>query len=95
MAGGPVGAVALPAVGYLAKKIGDLSTKRAVAALDSLVRSRSPLASQVAAQLPPQIVQQLPTKTQRILQNLAIAAPPIRQQVTQPISQQPSQAEAY
>jgi hypothetical protein len=65
--GGPVGAIALPAAGYLAKKIGDLSTKRAVSAVDSLVRSRSPLAAQVAAQLPPQIVRQLPAKTQSLL----------------------------
>jgi hypothetical protein len=86
-AAGPIGAVALPAVGYLAKKIGDMSTKNAVKNLDFLVRSRSPLASQVAAQLPPQIVAQLPTKSQRILQTLAIAAPPIRQQVGQPVGQ--------
>lgn len=86
-AAGPLGAVALPAAGYIAKKIGDLSTKRAVAAIDSLVRSRSPLAAQVAAQLPPQIVQQLPAKTQRILQALTVAAPPLRQQMTQPIRQ--------
>jgi hypothetical protein len=43
MAGGLPGAVALPAVGYIAKKIGDLSTKQAVASIDSMVRSRSPL----------------------------------------------------
>jgi hypothetical protein len=86
-AAGPVGAIALPAVGYLAKKIGDMSTKSAVKTLDSLVLSRSPLAQQVAAQLPPQIVAQLPTKTQRILQSLALAAPPLRQQIGQPVSQ--------
>jgi hypothetical protein len=86
-AAGPMGAVALPAVGYLAKKIGDMSTKSAVKSLDFLVRSRSPLAAQVAAQLPPQVVAQLPTKSQRILQNLAIAAPPIRQQISQPVGQ--------
>lgn len=78
-AAGPVGAIGLPAVGYIAKKIGDLSTKRAVDALDSLVRSRSPLAAQVAAQLPPQIVQQLPARSQRILQALVVSAPALRQ----------------
>jgi hypothetical protein len=86
-AAGPMGAVALPAVGYLAKKIGDMSTKNAVKNLDFLVRSRSPLAQQVAAQLPPQIVAQLPTKSQRILQTLAVAAPPIRQNIGQPVGQ--------
>jgi hypothetical protein len=92
-AAGPVGAIALPAVGYVAKKIGDLSTKKAVAAVDSLVRSRSPLAAQVAAQLPPQIVQQLPPKTQALLTAL-IAADPVlnpnagqRQQIGQPNAQ--------
>ncbi|SCB52726.1 hypothetical protein GA0061099_10396 [Bradyrhizobium yuanmingense] len=85
-AAGPMGAVALPAVGYLAKKIGDMSTKSAVKSLDFLVRSRSPLAQQVAAQLP-HVVAQLPTKSQRILQTLAVAAPPIRQQIGQPVGQ--------
>jgi hypothetical protein len=91
MAGGPVGAVAFPAVGYIAKKIGDLSTKRAVAAIDSLVRLRSPLAAQVSAQLPPQVIQQLPAKTQRLLQALVLADPvlsnQLRQQVSQPVAQ--------
>lgn len=85
--GGPIGAVALPAAGYIAKKIGDLSTKRAVSALDSLVRSRSPLASQVAAQMPPQIVSQLPSKTQRLLQALTVSAPTVRQQIPQSVGQ--------
>jgi hypothetical protein len=83
MAGGPVGAVALPAVGYIAKKIGDLSTKKAITALDSLVRSRSPLAAQVAA-LHPQIVQQLPSKTQRLLQ-AAILIDPVLSKASQPV----------
>lgn len=86
-AAGPLGAVALPAAGFLAKKIGDMSTKNAVKHLDFLVRSRSPLAQQVAAQLPPQLVSQLPTKSQRILQTLAVAAPPIRQNIGQPVGQ--------
>lgn len=72
LAGGPIGAVALPAAGYIAKKIGDLSTKQAVQAVDSLVRSRSPLAAQVAQQLP-QITSQLPPKTQELLRALFLA----------------------
>jgi hypothetical protein len=75
LAGGPIGAVALPVAGYIAKKIGDLSTKRAVAAVDSLVRSRSPLAAQVASQLSPQIINQLPAKSQQILQTIANQPP--------------------
>lgn len=86
-AAGPAGAVALPAVGYLAKKIGDLSTKRAISAVDSLVRSRSPLAAQVASQLPPQIIQQLPTKTQSLLQSLVLADPVLSKQQSQPVGQ--------
>lgn len=86
-AAGPLGAVGLPAAGYIAKKIGDLSTKRAVAAVDSLVRQRSPLAAQVAAQLPPQIVQQLPAKTQQLLQALILADPVLSKQVRQPVGQ--------
>jgi hypothetical protein len=86
-AAGPMGAVIAPAAGYIAKKIGDLSTKRAVAAVDSLVRSRSPLAAQVAAQLPPQIVQQLPSKTQALLQGFILADPALRQQARQAIGQ--------
>jgi len=89
-AGGPLGAIGLPAAGYLAKKIGDLSTKRAVAAVDSLVRSRSPLAAQVAAQLPPQVIQQLPAKSQRLLQALVLVDPVLsqsRQPVGQPVAQ--------
>lgn len=86
-AAGPAGAIGLPAAGYLAKKIGDLSTKRGVAALDSLVRSRSPLALQVASQLPPQIVAQLPPKTQSLLQTLALANPVLANQSRQPVGQ--------
>lgn len=88
--GGPVGA-AIPVVGYIAKKIGDLSTKRAVSAIDSLVRSRSPLAAQVSAQLPPQVIQQLPAKTQRLLQALVLADPVLSKQARQPIGQDAAQ----
>lgn len=87
LAGGPVGAVALPAVGYVAKKIGDLSTKKAVSALDSLVRSRSPLAAQVAAQLPPQVVAQLNPKTQALLSALIAADQTVGNQQGSPIGQ--------
>ncbi len=85
--GGPLGAVGLPVAGYIAKKIGDLSTKRAVSAVDSLVRSRSPLAAQVAAQLPPQITSQLNPKTQALLTALIAADPVISNQMGQPIGQ--------
>jgi hypothetical protein len=91
MAGGPVGMVALPAVGYVAKKIGDLSTKKAVNALDSLVRSRSPLAAQVAAQLPPQVVSQLDPKTQALLSALIAADPVLSKQGGQPVGQPAAQ----
>lgn len=89
-AAGPMGAIGLPAAGYLAKKIGDLSTKRAVDAVDSLVRSRSPLAAQVVAQLPPHIVHLLPAKTQRLVQGLVLSSPALnqpRQPVGQPAAQ--------
>lgn len=95
MAGGPIGAVALPAVGYVAKKIGDLSTKSAVAAIDSLVRSRSPLAAQVAAQLPPQITQQLSRKTQALLTSLIAADPILSQQGGQRLGQDVGQTKTY
>jgi len=80
VAGGPIGAVALPVAGYIAKKIGDLSTKRAVSALDSLVRSRSPLAAHVAAQLPPQVTKQLSAKSQALLTAMFAANPILSQQ---------------
>ena len=86
-AAGPMGAIGLPAAGYVAKKIGDLSTKRAVQAVDSLVRSRSPLAAQVAAQLPPQIIQKLPPKSQQLLRSLMFAKPALTQQGSQPVGQ--------
>jgi len=85
-AAGPMGAVVLPAAGYAAKKIGDLSTKKAVAAVDALIRSRSPLAAHVAAQLPPAVIQQLPPQTRALLTAM-IAADPVlsqRQNVSQP-----------
>lgn len=90
MAGGPLGAVALPAIGYMAKKIGDLSTKRAANAITSLVLSESPLAAQVAAQLPPHIIGQMPSKAQRALQKLILADPVLSkaaQQQSAPVSQ--------
>lgn len=74
-AAGPVGAVALPASGYVAKKIGDLSTKRQVAALDSLVRSRSPLAMEVAAQLP-DVAALLPPRSRALLSGIVPAIVP-------------------
>lgn len=79
------------AVGSVLRAMGGLSVKRQVAALDSLVRSRSPLAQQVAGQLPPQVVQQLPAKTQRLLQALVFADPALsnnsRNNVGEPATQ--------
>lgn len=76
---------AIPAM--VARQIGGLTTKRQVAALDSLVRSRSPLAAQVASQLPPPLLQQLPTKTQSLLQSLVLADPVLSQHLGQNVSQ--------
>lgn len=75
-AAGPMGAVVLPAAGYIAKKIGDLSTKRAVAALDSLVRSRSPLAAQVASTIP-HVANQLSPSSKVILASSQSSHPTI------------------
>ncbi len=80
----PAKLAAIPAM--MARQIGGLTTKRQVAALDSLVRSRSPLAAHVASQLPPQIVQQMPSKSQRLLQTLILADPTLSQ-----VSQQSGQ----
>lgn len=94
MLGGPIAAVSIPTVGYLAKKIGDLSTARAVQALDSLVRSRSPLAAQVAAQLPPQIVRQISPQSQLLLRSAALSLGPAIQPPNQNLGRQISQAPA-
>lgn len=94
MAGGPVGAVALPAIGYMAKKIGDLSTKRAANAITSLVLSESPLAAQVAVQLPPQVIRQMSSKAQSALQKLILADPVLSKAAQQP-RDQVSQPQAY
>lgn len=95
LAGGPAGAVALPAAGYIAKKIGDLSTKRAANAITSLILSESPLAAQVAAQLPPQLVLQFPPKTQQLLRSLQLTSPVISKQIGQPVSQAIGQPAPY
>jgi len=87
MAGGPVGMVALPAAGYIAKKIGDLSTKKAVAALDDLVRSRSPLAAQIAGQLPPQVITKMSPKSQGLLAAMIAADPVFANQMSGSIGQ--------
>lgn len=68
---------AIPAM--VARQIGGLTTKRQVTALDSLVRSRSPLAARVAQQLPAPVVAQLPSASQRLLQSLVLADPLLSQ----------------
>lgn len=62
LAGGPVGALGLPALGTVAKKIADTSTLRHAEKLQNMIRSRSPLAQQVAAATP---VPQLSNPIQR------------------------------
>jgi hypothetical protein len=62
---------AVPAM--IARQIGGLTTKRQVAALDSLVRSNSPLGAQVAAQMP-KVAERLSPKTQSLLTGLIPAA---------------------
>jgi hypothetical protein len=84
---------AIPAM--VARQIGGLTTKRQVSALDSLVRSRSPMASQVAAQFPPTIISQLNPKTQALLTALIAADPVLSKQASQPASQTVSQPNAY
>ena len=78
------------AAGAVLRAMGGLSVKRQVSALDSLVRSRSPLAARIAQQLPPQIVQQIPSKSQRLLQAMILADPTLSQaaqQQSQPVGQ--------
>lgn len=90
LAGGPIGAVALPAVGWIAKKIGDLSTQQGINALDSLVRSRSPLAAQVAAKLPAEVVENLPKKSKELLNAMRVSGKAISHERRQ-AAQAPSQ----
>lgn len=57
LAGGPIGAVALPVAGAIAKRIGDRSTRRQIEKLDEMVRARSPsstVSPQSAGQYDPQ-----------------------------------------
>lgn len=76
--------LALPAIGMAAKKIADMSTGKAVRALDEMIRSRSPLAAQVAAQNP-QIVQKLPSYSAGLLSAMVAADPILSQQSAQPV----------
>jgi hypothetical protein len=73
------------AAGAVLRAMGGLDIKRQVSALDSLVRSRSALAAQVAQQMPPQVVNLMPAKTQRLLHSLMLAD--LAHQSSQPISQ--------
>lgn len=66
------------------RAMGGMSVKRQVSALDSLVRSRSPLAAQVASGLPANVVNRLPARTQRLLTTARAASVPIKQLVVQP-----------
>lgn len=53
VAGGPAGAFAFPALGQVARQIGNASTARNISALNSMVRMRSPLGAAAAAAAPP------------------------------------------
>ena len=66
---GPLGAVVVPAAGYVAKKIGDASTAAQAAKLSRLVRARSPLGKKAAINAAAQSVFAQPT------QRAALAAP--------------------
>lgn len=66
-AGGVPGAIAAGLAGKGLKSIGNRATFNAVRDLDRLLRSRSPAALQLAAQLPPQVIAQLPKKSAAIL----------------------------
>lgn len=76
--------LALPAIGIVAKKIADMSTGAAVRKLDEMIRSRSPLAAQVAAQNP-QIARKLPAHSAGLLSALVAADPILSQQVAQAV----------
>lgn len=66
-AGGPEGAITAALAGKGLKAIGNRATFNAVNNLDRLLRSRSPAALKLAAQLPPQVVAKLPKKSAAIL----------------------------
>lgn len=72
LAGGPVGALGLPALGAVAKKIADTSTLRQAEKLQNMIRSRSPLAKQIVAATP---VSQLSNPVQRGAISAALAQP--------------------
>ena len=80
--GGPIGAAVLPVAGYISKKVGDMSTKQGIKALDDLVRSRSPLAVQVAAQNP-QLASQLPQQSYGLLSSLITSVQSARNRVNE------------
>jgi hypothetical protein len=85
-AGGPAGAIAAGLAGRGLKMVGNASTMRAVRDLDRLVRSNSPVAIRVAAQNP-QLAQQLPAGSLRVLTAMIAANPALRQQMGQPVGQ--------
>lgn len=64
---GVPGAIAAPAAGLALRAISNMTATAKVRALDTLLRSRSPLALQVAQQLPPQLVRSLPKQSAAIL----------------------------
>lgn len=73
--GGVGGAIATGLAGRGLKMIGNRSTFNAVKQLDTMLRARSPEALQLAASLPPQVIQHLPKKTAALL--AALSAEPL------------------
>lgn len=88
-AGGVPGAIAAGLAGKGFKAIGNRATFNAVADLDKLLRSRSPAALQLAAQLPPQVISKLPKKAQAVL--AAMSAQSMANQPRQAIGQPAAQ----
>jgi hypothetical protein len=74
----------------IARTIGGMTTKRQVAELDALVRSRSPMAVALAAQLP-QATKRLSPKTQGLLAGLVASNPILGKQLSGPVSQPAAQ----
>lgn len=71
-AGGAPGAIAAGLAGKGFKAVGNAATYRAVRDLDRLLRSRSPLALQMAQSLPPVVVGKLPKQSAAILAALSM-----------------------
>lgn len=67
------GMLAGPLLGKVAGRIAAMSSRQGAAAVDALVRARSPLAAQVVPQLPARIVKRMSLRSQRIVKSLMSA----------------------